>query len=120
MPNDTRSGLKISGNRSYGALMKQCVIILVQGVFTMCLFAQHFVFQASELASIIQRRRDLGCLALQVVHLEEGLNSDSSVAADFWSLLGGRTQYRGERSKCVYSLYTSIISYSYNIDTVNV
>lgn len=74
--------------------------------------------KASELALIIQSQRELGCLASQVVHLEEGLNSDSSVAADFWSLLGGRTQYRGagapeedelyERgvveSNCVYRL----------------
>ncbi|XP_072224636.1 supervillin isoform X2 [Leuresthes tenuis] len=74
--------------------------------------------KASELASIIQRKGDLGCLASQVVHLEEGLNSDASVAADFWRLLGGRTQYRGAgapeedelfeqgvvESNCVYRL----------------
>uniref|UniRef100_A0A667YY86 Supervillin c n=1 Tax=Myripristis murdjan TaxID=586833 RepID=A0A667YY86_9TELE len=74
--------------------------------------------KASELASFIQSQRDLGCQASQVLHLEEGLNSDSSLAADFWSLLGGRTQYRGagapeedelfERgvveSNCVYRL----------------
>ncbi|XP_040918455.1 supervillin isoform X2 [Toxotes jaculatrix] len=74
--------------------------------------------KASELASFIQTQRDLGCQASQVVHLEEGLNSDSGVAADFWNLLGGRTQYRGagapeedelyERgvveSNCVYRL----------------
>uniref|UniRef100_A0AAQ5XII0 HP domain-containing protein n=1 Tax=Amphiprion ocellaris TaxID=80972 RepID=A0AAQ5XII0_AMPOC len=51
--------------------------------------------KASELASFIQAQRDLGCQASRVVHLQEGLNSDSSLAADFWSLLGGRTQYRG-------------------------
>ncbi|XP_035766784.1 supervillin [Neolamprologus brichardi] len=74
--------------------------------------------KASELALFIQNQRDLGCLASHFVHLEEGMNSDSSVAADFWSLLGGRTQYRGagapeedelyERgvveSNCVYKL----------------
>ncbi|XP_026020056.1 supervillin isoform X9 [Astatotilapia calliptera] len=74
--------------------------------------------KASELALFIQNQRDLGCLASHVVHLQEGMNSDSSVAADFWSLLGGRTQYRGacapeedelyERgvveSNCVYRL----------------
>ncbi|XP_028454623.1 supervillin isoform X1 [Perca flavescens] len=74
--------------------------------------------KASELASSIQSQRDLGCQAPQMVHLEEGLNCDSSLAADFWSLLGGRTQYRGasaeeedeiyERgvveSNCVYRL----------------
>ncbi|KAM9843925.1 supervillin [Aulostomus maculatus] len=74
--------------------------------------------KASDLATLIQSRRDLGCQTTQVVHLEEGLNSDSSLAVDFWNLLGGKTQYRGagapeedevfERgvveSNCVYRL----------------
>ncbi|XP_076000466.1 supervillin-like [Genypterus blacodes] len=74
--------------------------------------------KASELASFIQSSGDLGCTASQVIHLEEGLNSDSSSAADFWNLLGGRTQYRGAgapeedelyeggvvESNCVYRL----------------
>nr|XP_020461105.1 supervillin-like [Monopterus albus] len=74
--------------------------------------------KASELASFIQSQRDLGCQASEVVHLEEGLSSDGNLAADFWKLLGGRTQYRGaappdedelyERgvveSNCVYRL----------------
>ncbi|XP_061604574.1 supervillin isoform X2 [Phyllopteryx taeniolatus] len=51
--------------------------------------------KASELASFIQSRKELGCNATCVVHLEEGLNSDSSLAADFWNILGGRTPYRG-------------------------
>ncbi|XP_060921260.1 supervillin isoform X2 [Labrus mixtus] len=50
--------------------------------------------KGSELASLIQSQGDLGCQASQIVHLEEGLNCDSSLAADFWSLLGGRTHYR--------------------------
>ncbi|XP_034567417.1 supervillin isoform X1 [Notolabrus celidotus] len=74
--------------------------------------------KASELASFIHSHTDLGCQASQIVHLEEGLNCDSSLAADFWSLLGGRTQYRGagaeeedelfergvSESNCVYRL----------------
>ncbi|KAM6904794.1 supervillin [Xenentodon cancila] len=74
--------------------------------------------KASELASFIQSHRDLGCLAPHVVYLEEGENSDSDVAADFWSLLGGKMQYRGAgapeqdelyeqgvvESNCVYRL----------------
>lgn len=74
--------------------------------------------KAHELALIIQSQGDLGCGASQVVHLEEGLNSDCGLGADFWSLLGGRAQYRGasaaeedelfERgvieSNCVYRL----------------
>lgn len=54
-----------------------------------------FIFQASELASSIQSQRGLGCQASQVVHLEEGVDCDGSLAKDFWGLLGGRTQYRG-------------------------
>ncbi|XP_071324857.1 supervillin isoform X3 [Trachinotus anak] len=74
--------------------------------------------KALELASFIQSQRDLGCQASQVVHLEEGMNSDSDVATDFWSLLGGRMRYRGAgapeedeffecgvvESNCVYRL----------------
>ncbi|KAK5624274.1 hypothetical protein CRENBAI_000093 [Crenichthys baileyi] len=74
--------------------------------------------KALELAAFIQSQRDLGCQASQVVHLEEGLNSDSSQAVDFWRLLGGRKHYRGAgapeedevfeqgvvESNCVYSL----------------
>ncbi|XP_026180656.1 supervillin isoform X2 [Mastacembelus armatus] len=74
--------------------------------------------KASELASFIQSQKDLSCEASQVIHLEEGVNSDSSLAADFWKLLGGRTQYRGAgapeedelyehgvvESNCVYRL----------------
>ncbi|XP_034750638.1 supervillin isoform X2 [Etheostoma cragini] len=61
--------------------------------------------KASELASSIQSQRDLGCQAPQMVHLEEGLNCDSSLAADFWSLLGGRTQYRGASAEEDDELY---------------
>ncbi|XP_054908025.1 supervillin isoform X3 [Poeciliopsis prolifica] len=74
--------------------------------------------KALELAAFIQSRREFGCRASQVVHLEEGLNSDGPEAADFWSLLGGRKHYRGAgapdedelfeqgiiESNCVYSL----------------
>lgn len=52
--------------------------------------------QAVELATYIQSHQELGCQAAQLLHLEEGLNADSSMAADFWSLLGGRRQYRGQ------------------------
>lgn len=55
-----------------------------------------FHLQALELARSVQSQRDLGCQASQVVHLEEGLNCDDSLAEDFWRLLGGRRQYRGE------------------------
>uniref|UniRef100_A0A8C4H253 Supervillin d n=1 Tax=Dicentrarchus labrax TaxID=13489 RepID=A0A8C4H253_DICLA len=52
--------------------------------------------KASEMASFVQAKRDLGCKAPQVTVLEEGINTDSRWAREFWSLLGGQTQYRGE------------------------
>ncbi|XP_035510487.1 supervillin isoform X6 [Morone saxatilis] len=61
--------------------------------------------KASELASSIQSQRDLGCEASQIVHLEEGLNCESGLAADFWNLLGGRTQYRGASAEEEDELY---------------
>ncbi|CAN9505450.1 unnamed protein product [Ophioblennius macclurei] len=63
--------------------------------------------KASELAAFIQSQRDLGCQASEVVHLEEGLSADTDAAADFWSLLGGRTQYRGAGAPEEDELYES-------------
>ncbi|XP_054615893.1 supervillin [Dunckerocampus dactyliophorus] len=54
--------------------------------------------KAAELASFIHSHKDLGCQATKVVHLEEGLNCDSSQATDFWNVLGGRTPSRGASS----------------------
>lgn len=53
--------------------------------------------QASEMAAFVQAKRDLGCKASQVTVLEEGINTDSRWAKEFWTLLGGQTQYRGSR-----------------------
>lgn len=55
------------------------------------------LFQASEIASVVVTQRDLGCQATGVVHLDEGVNTDSLEAAEFWNLLGGQTQYKGKR-----------------------
>lgn len=60
--------------------------------------------QASEMASFVQAKRDLGCKAPQVTVLEEGINTDSRWAKEFWGLLGGKTQYRG--SKHTRSIHT--------------
>ncbi|XP_053269432.1 supervillin isoform X2 [Pleuronectes platessa] len=51
--------------------------------------------KASEMASFIQAKRDLGCKAPQVTTLEEGINTETRWAKEFWSLLGGKTKYRG-------------------------
>uniref|UniRef100_A0A8C7DAV3 Supervillin c n=1 Tax=Oncorhynchus kisutch TaxID=8019 RepID=A0A8C7DAV3_ONCKI len=63
--------------------------------------------KASELASLIQTQGDLGCLACEVIHLEEGVNTDNSLASDFWNLLGGKTQYRGAGAPEEDELYES-------------
>ena len=55
--------------------------------------------QASEMASFVQAKRDLGCKAPHVTVLEEGINSDNKCAREFWSLLGGKTTYRGTHKK---------------------
>ncbi|XP_041736431.1 supervillin isoform X7 [Coregonus clupeaformis] len=63
--------------------------------------------KASELASLIQTQGDLGCRACEVIHLEEGVNTDNSLASDFWNLLGGKTQYRGAGAPEEDELYES-------------
>ncbi|XP_053708509.1 supervillin-like isoform X2 [Synchiropus splendidus] len=77
----------------------------------------HEKAKAADLASVIQGHKELGCRASHVVRLEEGLNSDSSLASEFWNILGGRSQYRASaheedeeyergvvESNCVYRL----------------
>ncbi|XP_077069353.1 supervillin isoform X15 [Siphateles boraxobius] len=54
--------------------------------------------KASEMASLIVTQRDMGCQATGVVHLDEGVNTDSLQAAEFWNLLGGQTQCKGPDS----------------------
>ncbi|KAM9457917.1 supervillin isoform 2-T2 [Clarias gariepinus] len=51
--------------------------------------------KASAIASLVVSQRDLGCQATDVIHLDEGLNTDDPQAADFWNLLGGKTSYNG-------------------------
>ncbi|XP_056285086.1 supervillin [Pseudoliparis swirei] len=63
--------------------------------------------KASEMVAFVQAKRDLGCKASQVTVLEEGINTDSRWAKDFWSLLGGQTQYRGAGEPDEDELYES-------------
>ncbi|XP_054618789.1 supervillin isoform X2 [Dunckerocampus dactyliophorus] len=63
--------------------------------------------KASEMASFVQAKRDLGCKASQVTVLEEGINADSRWAKEFWSLLGGKSQYRGAGEPEEDELYES-------------
>lgn len=50
------------------------------------------------MASFVQAKRDLGCKAPQVSILEEGINTESRWAKEFWSLIGGKTKYRGMKA----------------------
>ncbi|XP_041671326.1 supervillin isoform X2 [Cheilinus undulatus] len=63
--------------------------------------------KASEMASFVQAKRDLGCKAPQVTVLEEGINSESRWAKEFWSLLGGKAKYRGAGEPEEDELYES-------------
>ncbi|KAJ8414282.1 hypothetical protein AAFF_G00051520 [Aldrovandia affinis] len=74
--------------------------------------------KASEMASFVQTKRDMGCKAPQVTILEEGINTDNHRANEFWNLLGGKAEYKGAgdpeedelyetgvvESNCVYRL----------------
>ncbi len=68
------------------------------------------LFQASEMVSVIVTQRDLGCQATGVVHLDEGVNTDSQLADEFWNLLGGQTQYKGKRHNRKCPIINTFIS----------
>lgn len=63
--------------------------------------------KASEMAAFVQAKRDLGCKAPQVTVLEEGINTESRWAKEFWTLLGGKTKYRGAGEPEEDELYES-------------
>ncbi|XP_067225073.1 supervillin isoform X1 [Chanodichthys erythropterus] len=65
--------------------------------------------KSSEMAQYIQTKRDLGCKAPQVTVLEEGINTENRSAKEFWSLLGGKTEYRGAGEPEEDELYESAI-----------
>lgn len=67
----------------------------IKAVVYCCCSRCFCVDQASEMASFVQAKRDLGCKAPQVTVLEEGINTDNKWAKEFWGLLGGKTKYRG-------------------------
>ncbi|KAM9308207.1 supervillin [Gastrophryne carolinensis] len=50
--------------------------------------------KASELATIIQTKHELGCRASYVQTIEEGINVHTPSARDFWKLLSGQTEYQ--------------------------
>ncbi|XP_066519364.1 supervillin a isoform X2 [Hoplias malabaricus] len=50
--------------------------------------------KAAELATFIQTKHDLGCRATYVQTIEEGINTHSHAAKEFWKILGGQTSYQ--------------------------
>ncbi|XP_045061991.1 supervillin [Coregonus clupeaformis] len=50
--------------------------------------------KASELATWVQTKRDLGCRASQVQAIEEGVNPQSPAATEFWKTLRGQQTYQ--------------------------
>ncbi|XP_048378039.1 supervillin a isoform X2 [Stegostoma tigrinum] len=65
--------------------------------------------KASELAAFIQTKRDLGCRAPYVAAIEEGINSHTKTAKEFWRLLGGQSSYQGAGNPDEDELYESAI-----------
>uniref|UniRef100_A0A8C1ZE07 Supervillin d n=1 Tax=Cyprinus carpio TaxID=7962 RepID=A0A8C1ZE07_CYPCA len=65
--------------------------------------------KGSEMAQYVQTKRDLGCKAPQVTVLEEGINTDNRSAKEFWSLLGGKADYRGAGEPDEDELYESAV-----------
>ncbi|KAM8967520.1 supervillin [Pelodytes ibericus] len=51
--------------------------------------------KASELATIIQTKREIGCRASYIQTIEEGINTHTHAARDFWKLLSGQTEFQG-------------------------
>ncbi|XP_056325274.1 supervillin a isoform X5 [Danio aesculapii] len=50
--------------------------------------------KAAELATFIQTKHDLGCRASYVQTIEEGANTHTHAAKDFWKILGGQASYQ--------------------------
>lgn len=65
--------------------------------------------KASELATLIQTKRELGCRATYVQTIEEGINTHTHAAKDFWKLLGGKTCYQSAGDPKEDELYETAI-----------
>ncbi|XP_078008220.1 supervillin isoform X18 [Phascolarctos cinereus] len=66
--------------------------------------------KASELATLIQTRRELGCRATYIQTIEEGINTHTHAAKDFWKLLGGQTSYQSAGNPEEDELYETAIT----------
>ncbi|XP_059494658.1 supervillin-like isoform X1 [Stegostoma tigrinum] len=66
--------------------------------------------KASELASFIQAKHELGCRAASVTYIEEGINSQSRRVKEFWDLLGGQAEYQAAGDPEEDELYEAAIT----------
>ncbi|XP_077410624.1 supervillin a isoform X10 [Vanacampus margaritifer] len=65
--------------------------------------------KASELGNFIQSKRDLGCRADDVQVIEEGVNTPSPAAKEFWKILGGHASYQSAGTPDEDELYEGAI-----------
>ncbi|KFO34557.1 Supervillin [Fukomys damarensis] len=65
--------------------------------------------KASELATLIQTKKELGCRATYIQTIEEGINTHTHAAKDFWKLLGGQTSYQSAGDPKEDELYEAAI-----------
>ncbi|KAJ8010298.1 hypothetical protein DPEC_G00073590 [Dallia pectoralis] len=65
--------------------------------------------KAAELAQFIQTKRDLGCRANYIELIEEGINTHSYAAKDFWKILGGQASYQSAGTPDEDELYESAV-----------
>ncbi|KAF7646365.1 hypothetical protein LDENG_00188870 [Lucifuga dentata] len=65
--------------------------------------------KAAELANFIQSKKDLGCGANYVQVIEEGGNTNSHVAMEFWKILGGHSSYQAAGNPDEDELYEGAI-----------
>ncbi|XP_037135474.1 supervillin a isoform X11 [Syngnathus acus] len=65
--------------------------------------------KAAELGNFIQSKRDLGCRADSVQVIEEGVDSHSQAAKEFWKILGGLASYQSAGTPDEDELYEGAI-----------
>ncbi|KFP08556.1 Supervillin, partial [Calypte anna] len=65
--------------------------------------------KVSKLATLIQTKRELGCRASYIQTIEEGINTHTHAAKDFWKLLGGQTNYQSAGSPEEDEMYEAAI-----------
>ncbi|XP_073683841.1 supervillin a isoform X3 [Garra rufa] len=65
--------------------------------------------KAAELAAFIQTKHDLGCRSSYVETIEEGANTHTHAAKEFWKLLGGQASYQGAGTPEADEFYESAV-----------